>query len=193
MYFYIQGWKFSLNILSWLLIKFILNGLEVKLITFTKIKHLVVNFLCCYWIYDRERWHHNIISTSVLWISYNGKFLLMAKFCGVSSKSFKRTFHGWFKIYACALARPHPPLSIIIAIANNWKFCGSHFHDDQPIHENHEVLHHVKISQYRRLGFDCEILMIVNYEYLWISQSKESQSILECVTVGRRTDFDCVV
>ena len=36
---------------------------------------------------------------------------------------------------------------------------------------------------YCRSGFDCEILMIANCEFFWSSQSKESQSILECITI----------
>ncbi len=33
----------------------------------------------------------------------------------------------------------------------------------------------VKINEYRRLGFDCEILLIANCEFLHNSQSNESQ------------------
>ena len=39
------------------------------------------------------------------------------------------------------------------------------------------------IVQYRRSDFDCEILMIANCEFFWSSQSKESQTILECVAI----------
>ena len=41
------------------------------------------------------------------------------------------------------------------------------------------------VSTYHRSGFDCKILMIVNCEFFWSLQSKESQSILECVTIIR--------
>ena len=33
--------------------------------------------------------------------------------------------------------------------------------------------------------FDCEILMIADCELFWSLQSKESQSILECITIVR--------
>ena len=39
---------------------------------------------------------------------------------------------------------------------------------------------------YRRSGFDCEVLMIANCEFFWSSQSKESQSILERITIMLR-------
>ena len=38
-------------------------------------------------------------------------------------------------------------------------------------------------NEYHRSGFDSEILMIANCEFFWSSQSKELQSILECVTI----------
>ena len=37
--------------------------------------------------------------------------------------------------------------------------------------------------EYCRSGFDCETLMIANCEFFWSSQSKESQSILEHITI----------
>ena len=39
------------------------------------------------------------------------------------------------------------------------------------------------IMLYHRSGFDCEILMIVNCEFFWSLQSKESQSIFERITI----------
>ena len=37
--------------------------------------------------------------------------------------------------------------------------------------------------KYCRSGFDCEILMITNCKLFWRLQTKESQSILECITI----------
>ena len=43
---------------------------------------------------------------------------------------------------------------------------------------------------YRRSGFDGEILMIANCEFNLTLQSKELQSILECVTITQyRVDY----